>query len=49
MTIIDFLFFLPLWLLAVVLTAFLFGFALVSLWLARRWLLPPLRLSHEDA
>jgi hypothetical protein len=49
MTIIDLLFFLPLWLLAVVLIVFLFGFALVGLWLARRWLLPPMRLRHEDA
>ena len=49
MTIIDLLFFLPLWLLAVVLIVFLFGFALVGLWLARRWLLPPMRIRHEDA
>src|SRR5262245_54464260 len=49
MTIIDFLFVLPLWLLAVVLTAFLFGCALVGLWLSRRWLLPSLRLRPEDA
>ena len=49
MTIIDLLFFLPRWLLAVVLIVFLFGFALVGLWLARRWLLPPMRLRHEDA
>ena len=49
MSVIDFLFLLPLWLLAVVLTVFLFGFALVGLWLTRRWLLPPLRLRHEDA
>ena len=45
----NFLFSLPLGLLAVVLTVSLMGFALVGLWLTRRWVLPPLRLGHEDA
>jgi hypothetical protein len=46
---IDFLFFLPLWLLAVVLNVWLMGFALVALWVARRWVLPRLRLRYDDA
>ena len=46
---IDFLFVLPLWLLAVVLNLWLIGFALLSLWIARRWVLPRLRLSYDDA
>jgi hypothetical protein len=46
---IDFLFFLPLWLLAAVLNLWLMGFALVALWVARRWILPRLRLRYDDA
>ena len=42
---IDFLFSLPLWLLAVVLNVWLIGFALVSLWALRRWMLPRLVLN----
>src|SRR5688572_22496220 len=42
---IDFLFALPLWLLAVVLNVWLIGFALVSLWALRRWMLPRLILN----
>ena len=44
---IDFLYSLPLWALAVVLNAWLMGFALASLWAFRRWLLPRLRLSND--
>jgi Protein of unknown function (DUF4239) len=47
--VIDFLFDLPLWLLAIVLNAWLMGFALVGLWIARRWVLPRLRLRYDDA
>ena len=46
---IDFLFLLPLWLLAVVLNVWLMGTALVGLWIARRWILPRLRLAYDDA
>ena len=46
---IDFLFALPLWLLAVVLNVWLMGFALAGLWIARRWILPRLNLTFEDA
>jgi hypothetical protein len=46
---IDFLFNLPLWLLAVVLNGWLMGFALAGLWIARRWILPRLRLRYDDA
>jgi hypothetical protein len=46
---IDFLFFLPLWLMAVVLNVWLMGFALAALWVARRWILPRLRLRYDDA
>jgi hypothetical protein len=40
---------LPLWLLALVLNVGLVGFALGGLWVARRHVLPRLRLSYEDA
>ena len=43
--VIDFLFSLPLWALAVVLNVWLMGFALVSLWALRRWVLPRLSLN----
>ena len=48
---VDFLFSLPLWVLAVVLNTWLMGFALLSLWALRRWLLPRLRINTdvEDA
>jgi hypothetical protein len=46
---IDFLFSLPLWLLAVVLTGWLAGFGLGGLWLVRRSLLPQMHLRYEDA
>src|SRR4051812_14600165 len=41
----DFLFSLPLWALAVVLNVWLMGFALASLWALRRWALPRLLLN----
>ena len=44
---IDFLFSLPLWALAVVLNVWLMGFALASLWAFRRWVLPRLRLNTD--
>jgi hypothetical protein len=44
---IDFLFSLPLWLLAVVLNVWLMGFAVASLWAFRRWVLPRLRLGTD--
>ena len=42
---IDFLFSLPLWALAIVLNVWLIGFALASLWALRRWVLPRLHLN----
>jgi hypothetical protein len=42
---IDFLFSLPLWALAVVLNVWLIGFALASLWAFRRWMLPRLHID----
>ena len=42
---IDFLFSLPLWALAVVLNVWLIGFSLVSLWALRRWILPRLHIN----
>jgi hypothetical protein len=45
---IDFLFSLPLWALAIVLNLWLMGFALASLWVFRRWILPRLHM-HTDA
>ena len=44
---IDFLFSLPLWLLAVILNVWLMGFALVSLRAFRRWILPRLRFNND--
>jgi hypothetical protein len=46
---IDFLFFIPLWLLGALLNAWLMGFALVGLWFARRRLLPWMHLRYDDA
>lgn len=45
----DFLFALPLWLLAVVLNLWLMGFALLSLWVTRRWVTSRLRIAGDDA
>jgi hypothetical protein len=42
---IDFVFGLPLWALAIALNAWLMGFVLVGLWAVRRWVLPRLRLE----
>ena len=44
---IDFLLSLPLWALAIVLNAWLIGFALASLWALRRWILPRLRIDND--
>jgi len=41
----DFVFTLPLWALALLLNVWLMGFVLVSLWVLRRWVLPRLRLD----
>jgi len=46
---IDFLYSLPLWLLAVVLNVWLIGFGLAGLRLVRRKLLPGMSLRYEDA
>jgi hypothetical protein len=46
---IDFLFRLPWWLLAVVLNVWLVGFGLVGVWLVRRYVTPRLHLRYEDA
>ena len=45
----DWLFSLPLWALAVVLNAWLMGFSLVSRWVLRRWILPRLRVNTDAA
>lgn len=37
------------WLLAIVLNAWLMGFAAASLWAVRQWLLPRLRVGRDDA
>ncbi|HEU4924411.1 MAG TPA: DUF4239 domain-containing protein [Burkholderiales bacterium] len=44
---VDFLFSLPLWALAVVLNIWLMGFSLASLWAMRRWVLPRLRIDTD--
>src|SRR5689334_10212120 len=46
---IDFLFSLPLWLLAAILNAWLMGFGLLGLWVVRRWILPRMSLRYDDA
>jgi hypothetical protein len=46
---IDFLFELPLWALAVVLNVWLMSFALASLYVVRRWLMPRLHIQTEAA
>jgi hypothetical protein len=46
---INFLLSLHLWVLAIVLNAGLMGTALGGLWAARRWVLPRLRLTYDDA
>jgi hypothetical protein len=46
---IGFLFSLPLWLLALVLFAWLAGTGLVGLWIVRRWVVPGWRMRYEDA
>jgi hypothetical protein len=45
--VVDFLFSLPLWGLAVVLNVWLMGFALAAMWVARRWVMPRLRTSSD--
>lgn len=45
----DFVFLLPLWLLAVVLNVWLVGFALIALWLVRTKILPRMGLTYSDA
>jgi len=49
MALIDFLSSLPIWLLAVVLNAWLIGMAVLGLWFVRRQLLPRMRLTYPDA
>src|SRR6516162_4287401 len=46
---IDFLSTLPLWLLGLVLNAWLIGFGLVGLWVVRQIILPRMHLRYEDA
>ena len=48
-TMMDVLFSLPLWLLAAVLNVWLMGTALVGIRFARRWIIPRLGLTYEDA
>ena len=49
MWIVDSLIYLPLWVLAIVLNAWLMGTALAALWAARKWIHPRLRLRYDDA
>jgi len=46
---IDFLFSLPLWLVAVLLNVWLMSAVLLGLWIVRRHILPPMRLTYSDA
>jgi hypothetical protein len=46
---IDFLSFIPLWLLAILLNVWLIGFGLAGLWVVRRKVLPLMRLRYNDA
>jgi hypothetical protein len=45
----DFIFSLPLWLLAIILNVWLMGIALVGLWIVRRYVLPRMLLTYDDA
>jgi hypothetical protein len=45
----EFLFLLPRWLLALVLNAWLMGFGLVGIWFVRRYVLTRMRLRYDDA
>jgi hypothetical protein len=45
----DFFFDLPLWLLGVILNAWLMGTGLIGLWIMRRYILPRMRLTYDDA
>lgn len=49
MALIELLLSLPLWLLALVLNAWLMGLALAGVWLMRRYVMPRLRLGYDDA
>src|SRR3954467_7104984 len=49
MAVIDFLASLPIWLLALVLNAWLMGMAVLGVWCVRRQLLPRMRLTYGDA
>ena len=49
MSLVEFLFSLPLWLLAVVLNVWLMGTALGGLWLMRKLVLPEMHLRYHDA
>ena len=46
---IDFLFLMPSWLLALVLNIWLMSLVIVGLWIVRRRVLPRMRLAYEDA
>jgi len=46
---IDFLASLPLWLLWLLLNLVMMGIGLCGLWVARRWIVPWMRLTYEDA
>ncbi len=46
---IDFLFSMPWWLLALMLNVWLMGLAIVGLWIVRRHVLPRMRLGYDDA
>jgi Protein of unknown function (DUF4239) len=48
-SIIDFLFWIPLWLLALILNVWLMAVALGGIWTVRRYVLPRLRLGYDDA
>ena len=45
----DFVLSLHLWTLAILLNAWLMGFALLSFWVVRRWILPRMHLAYQDA
>ena len=49
MFLIEFLFWLPSWVLGLALLATFVGGGLVALWAVRRWLLPLLRVTYDDA
>lgn len=49
MIFVEFIIWLPLWLMALVLLVWLSATGIIAHWAAKRWLLPPMKLRYEDS